>query len=325
MLTDKQIIEQAWRTGQFANPKYPDAHNIGGPSMADFATAKPPKELAKLTLNDSIVRQAIASYQGMMAIDGDRLAMEHHARPMIHDGDVGPATRDLFEVARCAVPDYSLDAEPAVGTGNWSRCHGVGNFHRSHIYIDRSTMPAFLVPIWEQVWANVLRSSREIGCDLVLVDDPRNCNSKWSWTPLGGPIGLAIVGRNLKCDDSIWARYEPKYQGGSTTESRTNQQSSLCQHEDGHNKGLPHTRGGIMNPSIINGLPMGTWKNDPSEPVLKRLYGGEPVPGGNPLPPDVPQPPTGGGDIPRVSLSVTVPEGFKPGTYQLVAVPRPEV
>ena len=48
------------------------------------------------------------------------------------------------------------------------------------------------------------------------------------------------------------------------------------------------------------------------------------IPGGDPEPP-TPEPPTGGGDIPRVSLSVTVPEGFKPGTYQLVAVPRPEV
>jgi hypothetical protein len=92
---------------------------------------------------------------------------------------------------------------------------------------------------------------------------------------------------------------------------------TLIKHELGHNSGLGHSRGGVMNPSIINGLPV-SWKNDPSESQLRKWYGGEPVPGGNPLPPDTPQPPTGGGDIPRVSLTVTVPEGFKPGTYNLV-------
>ena len=50
-------------------------------------------------------------------------------------------------------------------------------------------------------------------------------------------------------------------------------------HELGHNAGLQHTRGGVMSPSIVHGLPS-SWKGDPSRSVLARYYGGEPIPGG---------------------------------------------
>lgn len=319
-LSEKQAIVRLWRTGHMANPLYPDTHNLGGPSMTDYADAKPPKDLAKLTLDHPIVKQAIASYQDFMSYHGDMFSLKHHDRPMQHDGDVGPATKELLAIERCAVPDYTLDPLPAVGTGNWPRCHNVGNFHAATFYVNRKTMPAFLVPIWDRVIANVKKAYAEVGLKLIETDDGNSHNTSMTWVrPDGGWIGLAIVGRNLKCSDKIWQRYDQNYKGGSSTEAIVNQQSSLKQHEWGHNVGLGHSRGGVMNSSIINGLPQGTWKNDPSESQLKKWYGGEPVPGGNPLPPDVPVPPTGGGDdIPRVSLSVTVPPGFKPGTYNLV-------
>jgi hypothetical protein len=47
-------------------------------------------------------------------------------------------------------------------------------------------------------------------------------------------------------------------------------------HELGHNAGLDHSRGGVMNPSIVSGLAP-SWAGDPSEPILNRYYGGEPI------------------------------------------------
>ena len=164
-----------------------------------------------------------------------------------------------------------------------------------------------------------------IGLEIFETKDAQSHNTSMTWTRLGGPIGLAIVGSRQSCNSKIWQRYEPNYSGGSTDPARVNQWSSLTVHEWGHNVGMGHTPNSIMNPSIINGLPVGeiAWDRDPARPQLVRLYGGERIP--TSIPPDVPGPPTGTGNIPRVSLSVTVPEGFKPGTYQLVAVPRPEV
>ena len=51
--------------------------------------------------------------------------------------------------------------------------------------------------------------------------------------------------------------------------------SSLWIHEGlGHGVGLSHTRGGVMNPSIIRS-PL-SWRGDPSERAMTRLYGGVP-------------------------------------------------
>ena len=51
---------------------------------------------------------------------------------------------------------------------------------------------------------------------------------------------------------------------------------SLEWHETGHGVGLSHTRGGVMNPSIIFGLPY-TFINDTSQRAMTSKYGGQPV------------------------------------------------
>jgi len=79
--------------------------------------------------------------------------VQAHNRIPIFDGLEGPAVKDLLNLERCWVPDYApplgidfkfpddphleevckqmqADLEqPAVGTGNWARCHGIGEFH----------------------------------------------------------------------------------------------------------------------------------------------------------------------------------------------------
>jgi hypothetical protein len=306
-ITEQEAIQRLWDLGHFANPAKADTFNVEE------------KDLGKLRLEDEVVRQAIASYQDFMAIDGDRLSLDHHGRPMIHDGDVGPATKDLLEIERCGNPDYYREPLPAVGTGGWARCHDIGNFHAAKVKLIPSGMPSWMTQqvFRERIWPQVVAAYDEIGLHWILVDSGFSNTTLEFVSRSSGWIGLAIVGRGQGCNDEIWSRYLATYTGGSSLESKIQQWVTLIKHELGHNSGLGHSRGGVMNPSIINGLPV-SWKNDPSESQLRKWYGGEPVPGGNPLPPDTPQPPTGGGDIPRVSLTVTVPEGFKPGTYNLV-------
>lgn len=309
-LTEQAAIEKLFELGHFANPAKLDTFNVER------------SDLPKLGFNDPVVKQAIASYQAFMGADGDRLSNEHHARPMIHDGEVGPATLALFEVQRCAVPDYRREPLPAVGTGNWPRCHGIGNFHAAKVYINRRGMPSFLAPVWDQVWENTVRAYEDIGLRFVETDDPNSHNTSINFVgSSSGWIGLAIVGRGQGCGSKIWSRYLATYRGGSTAASITQQWTSLVKHELGHNCGLEHSRGGVMNPSIVNGLPT-SWKGDPSEPQLKRWFGGEPIPGDEPEPP---QPPPGDESHLGIAMSVVVPEDLKPGKYDFIAVPRPVV
>ena len=63
--------------------------------------------------------------------------------------------------------------------------------------------------------------------------------------------------------------------------------SNLWIHEGlGHGVGLHHRPGGIMNPSILR-RPI-TWRGDPSEGDMRKLYGGVPL---TPVGPEPPTPP----------------------------------
>lgn len=314
-LTEQEAIQKLWDLGHFANPSKPNTYNV------DEA------DLGKLKIDDPIVKEAVQSYQDFMAVPFDRLSNFFHQRPGYHDGETGPATQALFETARCAVPDYRREPLPAVGTGNWARCHGIGNFHAATAYINKGTMPAFLRPLWDRVWANVVASYKALGLQWIETDNAQQHNTSLTWVrPDGGWIGLAIIGRGQSCGGKIWSRYDQNYKGGSSEAAIIQQWTSLVKHELGHNCGLEHSRGGVMNPSIIGGLPV-SWKGDPSEPTLNKWFGGEPIPGGDPDPGPGPDPdpipgPTG---RPSARLSVTIPAGVKPGTYDLITVPRPEV
>jgi hypothetical protein len=309
-LSEQQAIRRLWDYGHFSNPAKPDTFNVQE------------IDLAKLNLSHPIVKEAIQSYQDFNAIQGDTFSLDHHSRPMIHDGEIGPATLELLEAARCAVPDYRREPLPAVGTGGWSRCHGIGNFHAATVYINRSTMPSFLVPVWDQVWANTVAAYDEIGLHFIATDDAQNHNTSLTWVqPDGGWIGLALIGRNQSCASKIWSRYDRNYKGGSSPASIVTQWTSLVKHELGHNCGMEHSRGGVMNPSIVNGLPV-SWKGDPSESLLRRWVGGEAIPDSTPDPDDpVPNPP-GGTDV---TASGTVTFSFPGGKRNFILIPRPEV
>lgn len=243
-----------------------------------------PEEYAGDSIDDPVVQQALAEYQAFDA-NVDLYCHREHGRALIPDGGIGPATIAAMSAPRCGHPDTDA-AVPAQGTGNWAGCHGIGDFHRAIVRVNESGMPSHLRGVfWEQVIPNVRESYRELGMDFVISTGAGNRNIDFSFVPRSdGWIGLAIVGTNQSCGSTIWCRYLATYRPSDVV----NEWTTLIKHELGHNCGLRHSNGGVMNPSIVRGLPV-SWRGDPSEPILRRWFGGEPVP--PETPPDPPEPP----------------------------------
>ncbi|TWT43051.1 hypothetical protein KOR42_45110 [Thalassoglobus neptunius] len=240
------------------------------------------------SFEDIGLTSAIAKFQRFDA-NVARLKAET-GKPLHHDGVLGPATQLVMSMPRCCVRDDSGLAA-AIATGGWKNCHGAVNEHRMIADVDVSNMPVFLEPHLHAVLKNVQQAYAEIGLLIIFrgadgIDmltkarfDGR-ANTVISWTRGRGWIGLAIVGNghNQTCTSEIWAQFDTRYQPTNIVREWT----TLFLHELGHNCGLQHSRGGVMNPSIVNGL-SGRWDgSDPSTSILKRWFGGQPVnvPGG---------------------------------------------
>ena len=319
MISDAAAKTLAYETGQFWNPDFPDGANV---ARAD---------LDSLDVKERTATDAFRSLSFMMPREYAAAVAKHHHRAPDFDGELGPAMRELLEMPRCRVPDYAPppgitfnfddpDLQqvaqrmqddyhlPAVGPGNWPRCHNIGEFHCAVVRINLSTKPSwFSDSLLVQVLTKVQRAYDGVGLHLIFIDTNfkdlltgenrggEHVDIESSWQQLsGGAIGLAIVGRGINCRQNIWQRYDPDYRGGSSMESILAQQVSLWAHETGHNTGLGHVNGWVMNPSIVNGLPDPWDPRDPSRSTLETRYGGVKYvpPGGNPPPDPDPDPPT---------------------------------
>lgn len=235
---------------------------------------------SRLTLEDHLVKEALRSHQELEA-QYNLVSQAYHGRPIVADGEAGPATEFVMRLERCGHPDYAPpeDVAAAVGQGNWARCHNVGDFHAVSIQVQNSP-PSFLAPLFDQVKERVTQAYAEIGL-LIHWDGRGPVNIQFSFVSRSsGWIGLAIVSNNSTCNSGpIWCRYLSTYKGGNTDADIVTQWTTLVKHELGHNTGMSHSRGGVMNPSIVNGLPV-SWEGDPSHRLLVSRFGGKPVPRG---------------------------------------------
>jgi hypothetical protein len=217
--------------------------------------------------------KAVASFQAFEAEQLDRLCLKMHGRAARIDGEIGPATEALMDIPRCGHPDYGLDVQAATGSGSWPNCHGIGDFHAAKVFVNVDQIPDFLQPYWNEVFARCQASYMDIGHKWILTEDEGEANTTVSFVrPNGQWIGLAILGQQETCTSQIWAKFDHGYQPSNIVSEWT----TLLEHELGHNAGLSHSRGGIMNPSIVQGLAP-TWRGDPSEPILVNYFGGIPI------------------------------------------------
>ena len=307
-MTDQEIIQLLFDTGHLRHP-------FG-------ERVELPRDMAQQPLTHSVVERAMASYHDFNSVCLEPLCIKHHGRPARANGVYGPATAELLELPRCGCPDYGKEVHPhnvqaAIGTGSWAGCHGVGDFHAATVFVDDK----YMTPSWraefDEIWALSAAAYAEIGLRWTRTDDRKAANTVLSFerNPRGW-IGLAIVGSNQSCGSQIWLKLAASYAPRDSIPMRT----KVTMHEKGHNAGMGHSRGGVMNAYVMDGVPA-TWKGDPSESILKRYYGGKPV--GVPEPPTpvppvppIPPPPTG-----RLTLNINWPLGEDGGGIIEVTLP----
>jgi hypothetical protein len=312
-------IRVAWEYGHFWSPDNPEGSNI---SFNDLANLKP---------SDPVVVQAMISLAKMDSTAYTKLSLVHHGRPPSFDGDAeDPAMAAMVESDRCPIPDYlpppgtecafedpnvqavvekmQKGTEEAIASGGWPNCHGAVNYHCMAIRVNPAGMNPKYAHLWKKIMQNVQKANCEIGLLMRFIGmDGKDLLTGETWTSninseltfvqsSSGWIGLAIVGQSESCGSKIWLKLLATYTGGNTDPVMEQQISALLLHEGGHNMGLMHTNGGIMNPSMTQGNPVGQWPpNDPSRPRLRSLYSGVPVPipgGGTPNPNPNPVPDT---------------------------------
>lgn len=226
-----------------------------------------------LTLKDQLVRDALESYQAFHSTP-----LEHIASGIFSaitspvTGEMDEPTTVLLNTARCQNPDYASAFAEEAGAGNWNGCHGIGPFHCASVkFLNKP--PDFLAPHFATIWERVVDSYAEVGL-LFERNDSAFSNIDISFVqPDGGWIGLAIVGTGQGCQDQIWARFDKNYKPANLISEWT----TLMKHELGHNCGLSHSQGGVMNPYVIPELPV-SWGGDVSAPLLRQRFGGTAIP-----------------------------------------------
>lgn len=234
-------------------------------------------DLTGLTINSGIVRDAIASFQSFHSQPLEHVAsgiFPKKTSPSVPvTGDLDPATKALLTTARCSCPDYGAAEVAEAGTGNWRGCYGIGPFHSAEVRF-LNDPPEFLAPVFNTVWSRVVDAYAELGLLFSRNDTSSTPNIDVSFVvPDGSWIGLAIVGSGQGCQDNIWAKFDKRYKPANIISEWT----TLLKHELGHNCGLQHSQGGVMNPYIMPNLPV-SWRGDPSYNLLVNRFGGNPVP-----------------------------------------------
>lgn len=293
-LNPADAIQMVFESGGFWDPANPECHNV---KQSDLPSLKP---------SDEVVKLAFRSRSRMQAAEYAEAALAHHGRVPNFDGELGPAMTAMLKTPRCYVPDHAPpkgvefhfddpalqqvcermrdDPQQAIGSGNWKRCHGVGDFHSAAVRIDRRGIGSHLQPVFKEVLTNVRRAYAKIGLLFRFIENGQdlvtgesfsgNYNIEFSFVQRSnGWIGLAIVGQNQSCGSNIWCRYLASYRPSNVI----NEWTTLIKHELGHNCGRGHTPGGVMNPSIVRGLPLDWVPSDPSYNWLRGQFGGVPV------------------------------------------------
>jgi len=204
-----------------------------------------------------------------------------------------------------------------AGRGSWpAGCDpDHPGIHVFTVYFDTRSLPSHWGKdgdpnsVFEQAWEKCRRAYARIGILMLRVNSKSKANTSVTWVRGNGWIGLAQLPNAPGCGSKVWARFDNRYKPSDLV----NMLARLLAHEFGHNWKLRHTRGGIMNSSIVRGsFNDDAWVGDPSQSTLVRYSGGKsidldddgPDPPDPPGPPDPPNPP--GPSIGNISGFLTV-------------------
>lgn len=298
------IIQQLWAYGHFFNPlNSDDSWNL---TEAD---------LPKLTLKDKVVREAIASWQSFDT-NMERLVYKHHMRGLVADGDVGPASMDLFSLPRCSCPDFQDPREPKsridfLEQGSWPSCDPEHpDEHSVRIRVKQNRMPDYTKLYFDQIQANLVRMAAEMGYRLRYTDDDQvEIDVDYGWLA-GNTIGYQYLPTPNTCNQTVTGVLSMNFYPGVHDETLLHAHEHML-----HGSGFGHTRGGIGNPSIISGLPL-SFIGDPAEPLFRRAFG----PALEPQEPDNPTEPVDPGS-PDVKAAVNISVDGQ--LFEFICIPKP--
>ena len=313
-MTDAEKLIAAWNTGHFWDPSKPDVLNVKQ------------SDLALLTPDHPTARQAIQSWQEADANYNALVAAFYKGRSPAFDGEIGPATDALMQLPRCPLPDHppppgatfdygdlginqaveSMQRAAASGSGSWPlpgcdpQRQGV---HSIRVRIDPAGTPATIRDYRDKALDAVVAAYAEIGIAVRYIHEAAgDCEIAKRFQFLaGGVIGWNEFPSSDTCNQTIEGRLDTSYTPGDYR-----MWANLECHETGHGVGLQHTRGHIMNPSILLVWPL-SWKGGPSESTLRRYFGGEPIPSPAPPTPIPPGPPTPGDPLAGATITLNVP------------------
>jgi hypothetical protein len=310
-VTDALIA--AYKAGRHWDPRRPNLANLDR------------GRLAKMHGGEGDAQSLLQSLQ-MSDVNYDALVLAYHQRLPDFDGHFGPATERLLSLDRCPVPDFAPPPGAAIdlgdetlnaiavqmqqreyaeaGSGSWpaSGCdperRGV---HSIRIRIHPAGAPAHVVAYKDTALKAVSEAYADIGLAVRYLWSAQGaCEIAKSFAHLrGGVIGINYfpVGGCTPITGQLSASYAP-HDGGKLW-------ANLECHETGHGVGLQHTRGHIMNPSIVLVWPL-SWRGSPSLPALTRYFGGKPlVDRAPPTPAPAPVPPVAAPDGTLVLHGVT--------------------
>lgn len=292
-INKEKFLRFLFLTGQFWSQQYPDLLNVTQ------------DDLPKLDLDHKLVKQATAAWQEIDE-NFDTLSFIVHLRSIIADGEVGPVTLAMLEdVPRCSMPDnppplgasfdyghaglneavrsYQEYAEYVGGSGSWPKCDPQNpNIHSTRVNLNTSNASAHQKNILKESTKLVEKCEAEYGQSVrhIFDGDPKEAEHDVRFEYIvGGGIGYAYFPKPNTCNQLVQCRIDNSFNPSPLTFA------NLLGHEyKGHSDGLDHTRGGIMNPSIVTINPM-SWKGDPHEGTKRRYFGGVPIPGDTPPPP----------------------------------------
>ena len=311
-MNEKQIIKWLWRYGHFRNPRMQNSWNVDKSA------------LLKLTLTDSVVVDAVASIQAL-DLNAEIGCQKYHGRAVQFDGIIGPATEELLSIPRCNIPDYQI--ENATGSGSWPvpgcdpNRKNRQSEHSIRINVNTRGMP-YSLAYFQKFIARARACAAEFGlaARYIIDGDPVESEIAVEFASLAEDVSKddpapAVIGWNYfpkpgTCNQTIAGRISRSWVPSSVV-----MHSALWVHEQlGHGIGLQHTRGGIMNPSILAIDPL-TWRGDPHESTVRRMFGGESIPIDDETTPDPdpPMPPIDPSDVERIVRTVIEenPERFR--------------
>jgi len=353
---DQLAIEQAYLRGWFFGAT---GHKYGIQQ----------KDLRNLTPADEPVIDAFKQGSRIQSPEYTAAVENIYERAPYFDGILGPAMNQMLRVERCGLPDFSIPKDatfafddpaqqeaweclqlhaemPATGSGSWSGCHDVGDYHSAIVELDlrnlpsrmRETLPNGKTVLWE-VLNRVQKSKAAYGllyrfrldAKDYLTGESLEGRTQTALSLVGssnGWIGLAIVPGTLGCQaQPIWLRLLSTYNPFRDLIWRyIDQWWKLISHELGHNESSGHIAGDlIMNPSIQTVESDFTFPRDSAYGrYLTQKFGGSSDPDwfkDTPDPPEPPKPPTGD-PFAGTKVHFETENGTFWGPYELVHRPR---